>query len=228
MPPCDAENHLPRLYQQLMTRRRFFGRAGAGIGAAALGSLLNPALSPAQSPLPSPQLHFAPKARRVIYLFMSGGPSQLDTFDYKPELKQRHGTELPDSIRQGQRLTTMTSGQSAFSCVNPMFDFARHGRSGAWVSDLLPHTASVVDDLCIIKTLNTEAINHDPGITYIQTGHQQPGRPSMGAWMSYGLGTENANLPTFCVLISNGTGRPPRMDGRRQVHLGAFHCHRRP
>src|SRR5258707_267289 len=151
-------------------------------------------------------LHFAPRAKRVIYLFMSGGPSHIDLFDYKAKLKDYHGQELPATIRMGQRVTGMTAGQKSFPCVAPMVPFAQHGKCGAWVSDLLPHTAKIVDDIAIIKTLNTEAINHDPAITYIQTGHQQPGRPSLGAWLSYGLGSENQNLPAFVVMISQGSG----------------------
>jgi len=198
--------------QLIQTRRQFFGRTATGIGTAALASLLNPELFGATltashgepGVLPAP--HFAPKAKHVIYLFMSGGPSHIDLFDYKPKLKQYHGAELPGSVRMGQRITGMTSGQKSFPCVAPMFEFAQHGQSGAWVSELLPQTASIVDDIAIIKSLNTEAINHDPATTYIQTGTQQPGRPSLGAWLSYGLGSENANLPAFIVLISQGSG----------------------
>src|SRR3954451_15974298 len=192
----------------LMTRRHFFGRGAAGICAAALGSILNPSLFSAlgsepeagQSILGKP--HFAPKAKRIIYLFMAGGPAQMALLDYKPKLEELHGKELPSSIRMGQRLTGMTSGQSSFPVVNTMFKFAQHGKCGAWVSELLPHTAKMVDDLCIIKTVNTEAINHDPAITFIQTGSQQPGRASMGAWVSYGIGSGNENLPAFVVLLS--------------------------
>jgi hypothetical protein len=190
-------------YQRLLTRRQFFGRTTVGIGTAALGSLLNEQLFAADV-LSKP--HFAPRAKHVIYLFMSGGPSHIDLLDYKPSLKQFHGQELPASVRMGQRITGMTSGQKSFPCVAPMFTFAQHGQSGAWVSELLPHTASIVDDITIVKSLNTEAINHDPATTYIQTGSQQPGRPSLGAWLSYGLGSENQNLPAFVVLISQGSG----------------------
>ncbi len=189
-----------------MTRRQFFGLSSLGIGTAALASMLNPSVAHAATPGGLPGPHFAPRAKRIIYLFQSGGPSQLDLFDYKPKMAAMHGTELPDSIRMGQRLTTMTSGQASFPVVSSKYKFAQHGNSGAWVSELLPHTAKVADDLCFIKTLNTEAINHDPGITYIQTGSQQPGRPSMGAWLSYGLGSENEDLPAFIVLISKGSG----------------------
>ena len=197
-----------------ITRRQFFGKTRVGIGVAALGALLGGGTAyGASTPyslgggslgLP----HFAPKAKRVIYLFQSGGPSQYELFDYKPRMIDLHGTELPDSIRGGQRITGMTSGQDSFPVVGShLFPFKRHGQSGAWVSELMPHTAKVVDDLCFLKAVNTEAINHDPGITYLQTGHQQPGRPSLGAWMSYGLGSENKDLPGFVVLISQGSAR---------------------
>ena len=150
--------------------------------------------------------HFPPKAQRVIYLFQSGGPSQLELMDYKPKLKELHGTELPDSIRNGQRLTGMTSGQKSFPVVAPKFQFKQAGSQGAWFSELLPHTAEISDELCIVRSMHTEAINHDPAITFMQTGSQQPGRPSIGAWMSYGLGSEAEDLPAFVVMISHGTG----------------------
>src|SRR5438309_2022426 len=198
-----------REHSLMMTRRHFFGRTATGIGALALGSLLNPGLlsamadeSSGQFPLGKP--HFAPKAKRVIYLFMAGGPSQMDLLDYKPMLEKYHETELPDSVRMGQRITTMTSGQKAFPVVRSLFKFSQQGKCGAWVSELLPNISSIVDDICVVKTVNTEAINHDPAITFIQTGFQQPGRPCMGAWLSYGLGSANKNLPTFIVMISNG------------------------
>jgi hypothetical protein len=146
--------------------------------------------------------HHAPKVKRVIFLHQSGGPSQIETFDYKPALEKLHGTELPDSIRRGQRITGMTSGQSAFPCVKSLFKFNQHGQSGTWVSELLPHTSKIVDEIAVIKTMSTDAINHDPAITFIQTGFQQPGRPSAGSWVSYGLGSENQNLPAFIVLLS--------------------------
>ena len=198
-----------------MNRRHFLSKLSLGIGGAALGSLLGcgrettPLLAeanPFQGILNSG--HFAPKAKRVIYLFQSGGPSQLDLFDHKPLLKDRHGEELPDSVRGGQRLTGMTASQSSKPMVGSFFDFQQHGASGAWVSDLMPHTAKIVDDLCFIKTMHTEAINHDPAITFFQTGSQQPGRPSIGSWLSYGLGSSNQNLPTFVVLLSRGAQRP--------------------
>ena len=187
------------------SRRDFLLNTGHGLGAAALSSLWAPSgLHAATGPgLPTN----LPPAKRVIYLFFSGGPSHIDTYDYKPALRKIHGMELPDSIRKGQRLTGMTSGQSSFPCVAPMFDFQRHGRHGTWVSELLPHTASIVDDITIIKSMNTEAINHDPAITFINTGAQQPGKPSMGAWLSYGLGSENANMPAYVVMISRGRGQ---------------------
>jgi uncharacterized protein (DUF1501 family) len=192
----------------LMTRRHFFGRTATGIGLAALGSLLNPglfsALAASEEKFPLKATHFAAKAKRIIYLFMAGGPAQMDLLDYKPTLEKLHGNELPASVRMGQRLTGMTSGQKSFPVVNSLFKFAQHGSSGTWVSELLPNIAKIVDDICVIKTVNTEAINHDPAITYIQTGFQQPGRPCMGAWLNYGLGSANENLPGFIVMISNG------------------------
>jgi hypothetical protein len=192
-----------------MTRRQLFGLTARGIGVAALGSLLGPEVligastqPGAAKPLGLPGLpHFAPKAKRVIFLHQSGGPSQLETFDYKPGLAEFQGTQIPDSVRMGQRVA-QTMGQSTLPIARSPFKFAQHGQSGTWVSDLLPHTAKIVDDITVIKTMNTDAINHDPAITFIQTGFQQPGRPSMGAWLSYGLGSENQNLPAFVVLLS--------------------------
>ena len=192
-------------------RRQFFGRSTTGIGSLALASLLNPGLLAATGNNDKSQNglagipHFAPRAKRVIYLLQSGAPSQMELLDYKPTLKDRHGQELPETIRQGQRLTGMTSGQKSFPIVNPPFKFQQHGESGTWISDLLPHTAKVVDDICVIKSMHTEAINHDPAITFFQSGHQQPGRPSIGSWFSYGLGSENADLPAFVVLLSKNT-----------------------
>ncbi|HEY2250772.1 MAG TPA: DUF1501 domain-containing protein [Planctomycetaceae bacterium] len=189
---------------QPLTRRHFFGRAGSVVGLAALAGLLerDGLAAPAGEFAP----HFAPKAKRVIYLFQSGGPSHLELFDYKPKLRELHGTELPDSIRQGQRLTGMTSGQKSFPVIASKFNFSQAGANGAWISELLPYTAKVVDDLCIVRSVNTEAINHDPAITFIQTGSQQPGRPSLGAWLSYGLGSDSQDLPAFVVMISHGSG----------------------
>ena len=189
-------------YQATLTRRHFFGRTSTGVGIAALAQLLGKDLQ-AEVTGGLPGLpHFAPTAKRVIYLFQSGGPSQLETFDYKPMLEKWNGTDLPASIRNGQRLTSMTSTQTSFPVAPSVFKFARHGQSGTWVSELLPETAKIVDDLCVIKTLYTEQINHDPATTFAQTGFQLAGRPSMGAWLSYGLGTENKDLPAFVVMVS--------------------------
>jgi hypothetical protein len=175
------------------------------LGTVSLASLLGSGTAKtAASERPS---HFAASAKRVIYLFQSGGPSQLELMDYKPRLKELHGSELPDSIRQGQRLTGMTSGQKSFPVVAPKFRFDPAGDQGAFFSELLPHTAAMVDDLCIVRSVHTEAINHDPAITFMQTGSQQPGRPSLGAWLSYGLGSEADDLPAFVVMISHGSGR---------------------
>jgi hypothetical protein len=192
--------------RRLITRRHFFSRTAAGIGTAALGSLLNPQLfADVTSPdYPLKATHFPARAKRVIYLFMAGGPSQMELFDYKPTLNALHKTELPESIRMGQRLTGMTSGQKSFPVVRSMYNFSQHGKSGTYVSELLPYTAGIVDDICVIKTVNTEAINHDPAITYSQTGFQQPGRPCVGSWLSYGLGSANENLPAFVVMLSSG------------------------
>jgi len=192
--------------QRLQTRRQFFGQAATGIGAAALASLLN---SPLLGQGPG-GTHFPARAKRVIYLFMHGGPSQMELFEYKPRLGSLHGQELPASVRGNQRLTGMTASQESLPIVAPRpFSFRQHGDSGAWISDLMPHLAGVADDLCFIKSVNTEAINHDPAITFLQTGHQQPGRPSFGAWASYGLGSENQDLPAFTVLISEGSAARP-------------------
>lgn len=197
-----------------LTRRHFFGRSATALGAAALASLLNPNAQ-ADEATPKPARiggladlpHFAPKAKRVIYLFQSGGPSQIELFDNKPLLREKQGSELPDSIRMGQRLTGMTSGQTSFPVIGSKFKFARHGKSGLELSELLPFTAKVADEICLVRSLHTEAINHDPAITFIQTGSQQPGRPSFGSWAAYGLGTEAADLPAFVVMISHGSGK---------------------
>ena len=186
----------------LLNRRQFLQTSV--VGSAAMAALSQSKPSPAAT---APPL-FGPRARRVIYLFMSGAPSQLDLFDFKPGLTQRFGEELPDSVRGEQRLTGMTAGQDTHPVAPSRFKFAQHGESGAWLSELLPYTAGVADDLCIIRSMHTEAINHDPAITFLMTGTQQSGRPSMGAWATYGLGSENANLPAFVVMVSNGTGRP--------------------
>ncbi len=187
----------------LQTRRAFLGQTTGMLASAGLWSLLG-----RDQALGSTGHHFAPRAKRVIYLFQSGGPSQLDLFDHKPGLEAIRKTELPDSIRQGQRLTGMTATQDRFPIAPSIFPFARRGQSGAWVSDLLPHTARIADQLCFIKTLHTDAINHDPAITFFQTGAELAGRPSMGAWVQYGLGSLNENLPAFVVMVSGAGGQP--------------------
>ncbi|MBI1900358.1 MAG: DUF1501 domain-containing protein [Planctomycetia bacterium] len=200
----------------MLGRRHFLARmSGLGLGAIALSSLLEGSAQAAETSATGglPDLpHFAPRAKRVIYLFQSGGPSQIDLFDHKPGLAERFGKELPDSIRRGQRLTGMTSRQESFPVAPSLFKFARHGTCGAWVSELLPHTAKVVDELCFIKSMHTEAINHDPAVTFFQTGAQLAGRPSIGSWLSYGLGSENQNLPAFVVMISQGINDQPLYD----------------
>lgn len=189
-----------------MRRRAFLNHSASALGTAAIAGLLARDAK-AQTNALNHLTHFAPKAKRVVYLFQSGGPSHLELLDYKPKLKKFHGTELPDSIRQGQRLTGMTSGQKSFPIIAPKFEFNQAGKSGTWISSLLPYTAKVIDEICLIRSMHTEAINHDPAITFIQTGSQQPGRPSLGAWLSYGLGSEAEDLPAFIVLISHGTGK---------------------
>jgi hypothetical protein len=205
-------------FQQLhksIDRRNFLLRTSLGLGAVALGSLMgcgksgpmsnsviNDPASDFESEILKSLPHIAPKAKRVVYLFMSGGPSQFETFDYKPKLIELAGQQLPDSVRQGQRLTGMSANQSSLPMVPSIFKFNQHGKSDTWVSELLPYTSKVVDDLCIVKSLYSEAINHDPAITFLQTGNQLPGRPSIGSWISYGLGSENKNLPSFIVLVS--------------------------
>jgi hypothetical protein len=193
---------------QSLNRRVFLARSGLSLGGLALGTLLGRDAAGAATGGLTELPHFAPKASRVIYLFQSGAPSQLDLFDYKPALHDKRGIDLPDSIRMGQRITTMTSGQKRLPVAPSLFRFAQHGRCGAWLSDLLPHTAGIVDHLCIVRSMQTEAINHDPAITFVQTGSQIAGRPSMGAWVAYGLGSLNRNLPAFVVLVSRGTGNP--------------------
>ena len=190
-----------------ITRRQLFGRTAKGIGVAALASLLGPDGLLAETDLTNPKTgglvglpHFPARAKRVIFLFQSGGPSQLELFDNKPKLRELHGTQLPDSIRQGPSLTS--PGLSTFPIVAPIFKFERAGQSGTWISELLPYTAKIVDDIAIIKSVKTDGVDHEPGVTFLQTGFVQPGRPSMGAWVSYGLGSENRNLPAFVVLIS--------------------------
>ena len=194
---------------RIANRRQFLTRTGAGLGAAALSSLAQPNLfaNASRDARSKPRgCHFAPKAKRIIYLFMCGGPSQIDTFDYKPALEKLHGTELPASIRGDQRITGMTAGQTTFPVVQSQWKFRQSGPAGTWISDLLPNIASIAGEISVVKTLNTEAINHDPGITYINTGNQQPGKPSMGAWLSYGLGSLNQNMPAYVVMISRGRG----------------------
>ncbi len=190
-------------------RRRFLSRLSLGLGSAALGSLLVPDLfsgDSSDSGLTPGIPHFAPKAKRVIYLFQNGAPSQLELFDYKPRLREMMGQDLPSSIRGNQRLTGMTANQTAFPMVGSFANFQQHGESRNWISDLLPYTSKVVDDICVIRSMHTEAINHDPALTFFQTGAQQGNRPSMGSWLSYGLGSENKNLPSFTVLLSRGKG----------------------
>lgn len=202
-----------------ITRRHFFKSSGIAAGRVALAGLMFPELlraasKPAAAQQPHPPLpglpHFAPKAKRLIYLFMNGGPSQMDLLDYKPGLERIYDTDLPDSIRQGQRLTTMTSGQSRFPIAPSKYSFKQYGQSGIWFSELLPHTAKIADDIAVIKSVHTEAINHDPAVTYIQTGNQVPGRPSLGSWLSYGLGSECDNLPAFVVMT-------PRWSAKRDA-----------
>jgi hypothetical protein len=191
-------------------RRKFLSQLSIGVGSIALGSLLIPDLFKGSANNEQEFLagipHFAPKAKRVIYLFQNGAPSQLETFDYKPTLTSMMGQDLPESIRMGQRLTGMTSNQKSFPLIGSYYKFNQHGQSGAWVSEIFPYMSKIVDDICIIKSMNTEAINHDPALTFFQTGSQQGNRASMGSWVSYGLGTENKNLPSFCVLLSRGKG----------------------
>ena len=187
----------------LLTRRHFFGLAGMGLGRAALASLLARDVEADALPgLP----HFKPRAKRVIYLFQHGAPSQMDLFDYKPGLARFRGNDLPDSVRMGQRLTGMTAYQEKFPTAPSIFKFERHGQCGMWLSDLIPHTARVADEISLIRSLHTEAINHDPAVTFFQTGFQLAGRPSIGSWISYGLGSENQSLPAFVVMVSQGTG----------------------
>jgi len=198
-----------------LSRRQFLNRFGLGLGGIALADLMNPVKgfsAATQAPdhgILNGQLHFPAKAKRVIYLFMSGGPSQLETFDYKPLLNERNGEQLPDSVRKGQRLTGMSGNQASLPMAGSIYKFGQHGQNGAWMSELLPHTAKVVDDLCIVRSMFTEAINHDPAVTFLQTGSQLSGRPSIGSWVHYGLGSDNENLPSFVVLITKGKSGQP-------------------
>lgn len=206
------------LFEQLrlQTRRDFLRKTTNGLGALALGSLLGPQLfgrsdglipSTAGAIAPGgvlPGLHHAPKAKRVIYLFQYGGPSQIELFDYKPELIRRWGEEIPDSVRGNQRLSGMLTSQATFPLVGSKFNFSQHGANGTWISDLLPHTSQIVDDICLIKSMHTEAINQEPALIFFQSGSQQTGRPSVGSWFSYGLGSPNQNLPAYVVMLSKG------------------------
>lgn len=197
-----------------LSRRECLNRVGVGLGGIALAELMNGATARAESAPDRGVLggtHFAPKAKRVIYLFQSGGPSQLDLYDHKPLLVEKHGQQLPDSVRAGQRLTGMSANQSSIPLAGSPFKFEPHGESGNVLSELLPETAKIADDICIIRSMYTESINHGPGVTFMQTGHQIPGRPSIGAWLDYGLGTDNANLPSFVVLITKNKGGQPLM-----------------
>lgn len=224
---CDSHHHKPfdphnpdlAEVKRHLDRRTFLTKTSLGIGAVALGSLLGKSLpifgkTPLATPVEegAPTVTFPnhlPKAKRIVYLFQSGGPSQLDLFDYKPQLVKYQAQDLPASIRQNQRLTGMSAEQSVFPVASSIFKFEQYGKCRAWVSELMPHTAEVVDDLCFVKSMQTDAINHDPAITFLQSGNQIAGRPSIGAWISYGLGSDNDNLPTFIVLVSkNGYGQP--------------------
>ncbi|MBS33633.1 MAG: sulfatase [Verrucomicrobiales bacterium] len=201
-------NPLAEYHNMQQTRRAFLRGGALGLGSIALGSMLNgqAASRNAIDGLADPP-QFTPKAKRVIYLFQSGGPSQLDLFDHKPHLAKRFGEEVPESIYPAERKTTMTSGQKSFPCAPSMLKFAQHGQAGTWLSDAMPHLAKCIDDVCVIKSMHTEAINHDPAAMLFQTGSVIPGRPSMGAWVSYGLGSDNANLPSFVALTSNGRAK---------------------
>lgn len=207
MPHLHCSGSLPG---HTLSRRQLLCRVGMGLGGIALSDLLQgerrlqASIGGALT-----QTHHTPKAKRVIYLFQSGGPSQLETFDYKPLLNERHGQQLPDSVRQGQRLTGMSGNQASLPLAGSVFKFAQHGQAGAWISELLPHTAKLSDDIAIVRSMETEAINHDPAITFLQTGNQISGRPSIGAWLTYGLGTDNENLPSFVVLITKGKADQP-------------------
>ncbi len=201
----------------LVSRRYFFERSSLGLSAAAMAGILNSdSAFAADMPLDNSakggimkQFHHAPKAKRIVYLFMSGGPSQIDLFDYKPRLNEDNGVELPESVRMGQRLTGMSGNQATLPLAGSAFKFQQHGQSGAWLSELLPYTAKVADRLCFVRSMFTEAINHDPAVTFIQTGSQVAGRPSLGAWLDYGLGSTNENLPAFCVLVTKNKGGQP-------------------
>ena len=210
------------LQQADLSRRAFLGASAGGIGQLALGSLLGGVAQAGRPALP----HFPPRAKRVVCLFQSGGFSHVDLFDYKTNLTKRHGEEIPPSVKGDQRLTGMTSGQSAYPVVAPIAEGRQCGQSGAWVSNLLPHTQRIVDDICFVKSMHTEAINHDPAITFLNTGNQQPGYASLGAWVSYGLGSANQNLPTYVAMISQGSGKSPGSQFSLGCGAAAF-CPRR-
>jgi hypothetical protein len=206
----SAHANLALEHRKLETRRQLFGRTAASLGSVALASLLDREAQASEETgggaLGAP--HFAPRAKRVIYLFQSGGPSQLEMLDHKPGLEGLHGTELPASVRGGQRITLMTANQSSFPCAASKFEFRRHGKCGRLISELLPHIGSIADEIAVIKSIHTEAINHDPALTCLNTGSQQLGKASLGSWLSYGIGSESENLPAYLVLLSQGTGRP--------------------
>ncbi len=191
------------------TRRDFLKKTAMGLGSMALGNLINPLKANDLENGILGACHFPPKAKRVIYLFQSGGPSQIETFDFKPDLRKWHGTEIPDSVKGKQRNSGMVANQSTFPLVQSIYDFKQYGQTGAWVSELFPHTAGIVDELCIIKSMYTEAINHEPAVMFMQTGSQFGGRPSIGSWLSYGLGTDNKDLPNFVVMLSHGKHGQP-------------------
>lgn len=205
----NAGHFLQSDIERIISRRSFLRRSATGLGAIALGTLLSKSVAAAEHKTKGAlrTLHFAPKAKRIIYLFQSGAPSHLDLFDNKPKLKEMTGEELPPSVRMGQRITGMTAGQSVLKCVGPAFDFQRYGKHGVELSSMIPHIGGIADDIALIRTIYTDAINHDPAVTFFGTGHQQPGRPTMGAWCAYGLGSENENLPAFVVLVSGSGGQ---------------------
>ncbi len=203
------KNHRGNCVETIATsRREWLAGAGMGLGGIALNQMMRrDAVASSGGRLSA--LHHAPKAKRVIYLFQSGGPSQIDLFDHKPLLNEKQGTELPDEVRKGQRLTSMSGNQSSLPLVGSPFKFSQHGESGIWLSDLLPHTAKIADDICVVRSMYTEAINHGPGVTFLQSGSQLPGRPSIGAWLDYGLGSANENLPSFVVMVTKNKGGQP-------------------
>jgi hypothetical protein len=214
--PFDPGNKDLDIVKKQLDRRGFLTKTSLGIGAMALGSLMGANklfggknVSAEQDAIAQTFPNFLPKAKRIVYLFQSGGPSQLEMFDYKPGLEKYQGQNLPSSVIKGQRLTAMSANQSVFPVASSKFKFQQYGECRAWVSELMPYTAEVVDELCFIKSMNTDAINHDPATTFFQTGNQIAGRPSLGAWISYGLGSDNENLPTFIVLVSKNAGGQP-------------------